>query len=66
MSDEVVYLDDHRPGVYYEVAILHRWDGSLSIWVKHVSDNENNRDKIADALRRAAASIDGKTEAKDA
>ena len=54
MTSEVTFLDDRRPGVYYEVAILHCWDGSLSVWIKDVADDEESRRRIAADLRAAA------------
>ena len=54
MTSEVTFLDDRQPGVYYEVAILHCWDGSLSVWIKDVADDEESRRRIAADLRAAA------------
>ena len=58
MTSEVTFLDDRRPGVYYEVAILHRRDGSLSVWIKDVADDEESRRRIAADMRAAAEMIE--------
>ena len=58
MTSEVTFLDDRRPGVYYEIAILHRWDGSLSVWIKDVADDEESRRRIAADLRAAAGMME--------
>jgi hypothetical protein len=51
----VVSINDHRPPVWYDVAVCHHYDGTVQTWVRAVDiERQENRDKIADALQQAA------------
>lgn len=56
---EVHSLNDARSPVWYDVAVCHHWDGTIQTWIKGVDmENEENRPKVALALRQAADGVD--------
>lgn len=60
----VIDLADKRPPVCYTVRLAQHWDGRLHVSVEDVTDDERTRKAVADALRRAADSMENGTLAR--
>ena len=57
-TTEVVSLDDRRPPVTYTVRLKQWWDGRMAIWVQDVADSQEDRRRVAAALRKGADMIE--------
>lgn len=56
---KVVDMTDRLPAVIYTVRLKQSHDGSLSVFVEDVADDQRSREAVADAMRRAADMIAG-------
>lgn len=58
MTHNILDLLPRLPAVTYTIKISQRHDGSMSIYVNDVTESDENRIRIASALRRAADAIE--------
>jgi hypothetical protein len=55
---DVINLAARRPSLFYAVFVEHRPDDSLGVRVEGVLQDRGGRERVAEALRRAANQID--------
>lgn len=58
---DILSLNDHRPPVSYRIDITQWWDGRMSVWVRDIADDPENRTRLAVALRQAADMVETPT-----
>ena len=58
----VISIGAYRKPVTYTVRIRQGYEGELAVWVQDIADDPRSRKAAAEAMRRAADMIEGKTE----